>query len=363
MKRHLFLSIHPVFFVATAGLLGLSRPAVAQEAPTKADTQPAIDLYEFLAGPDVSDAQRETRRHLESVLEAAREPLDQATAHAALANWLLTVPTARPATRWLLGLDRPEDRQALTESVAVARKHLFKAERLLKDGKADAGGEKAHRRRLSTGVNTLKAFAEVFLAAGSQAGGDGRQEAWSEAATALSEARESDNAQVASAATLWQAMAWLQADRQRRALGVLPEALAKPEAEYDFMSRILRCRILMLQGQYTAALALTTQMRSRIGDWFPRERTIRHHARERLIGAVQLQVGQAWTKKLLAGTQPADAEILGGILADVRQKLFPPGDTDVEVYVLEEAVPILVKPPAVKPLPTAPVDQPDTNPE
>ena len=153
-------------------------------------------------------------------------------------------------------------------------------------------------------------------------------------------------------------MAWVQAARPERAMGALPEALVKPDGRFDFMNRILRCRILSLQGQPSAALAITTQMRSRIDDWFPREQTIRQHARERLIGMVQLQVGQAWMKSLATGTRPADAELLEGILAHVRQSLFPPADADAEVYVLEEAVPILVKPPAVKPLTTTPATQP-----
>lgn len=357
MKPYLSINTAPALFLFVAGFVSL--PANAQNTAPAATAQPDIDLHKLLAGPNVSEEQQAARRDLENVLEAAREPLDQATAHAALANWLLAVPTARPATRWVLGLDRSEDRRILAESAADARTHLSTAERLLKEGDADSSSEKARRRRLSADVNTLKGFAEVFAAAGASTEADDRREVWAEAASALSEARESDNPQVGSAAILWQAMAWMQAGRAERAMKVLPEALLKPDTRYDFLSRVLRCRMLLLQGQPSAALALTTQMRARVDDWFPRERTSRQRARARLIGVVQLQVGQEWRKTLAAGTRPADAEILDEILAKVRKDLFPQEDTDAEVYVLEEAVPILVKPPAVKPLSTAPATQPE----
>lgn len=341
----------------------LARPVWVLAAPATAPSDRSVlDPDKLLAGPDLTEEQDSRRRELESVLDAARAPLDEATARAAMANWLLAVPTARPATRWILGADRPEDRRKLAESAASAREHLAAAATLLKKDDPDAASaDKARRKRLSGDVESLKALAAMFANADAKGDEGDRREAWSDAAIDLSEARESENARLASAAALWQAMAWEQAGRRERALTALPAALAKPSQPFDFMSRILRCRILGDHGQYAAALALTSQIRSQIADWYPSERAIRHHARQRLVGLLQQRIGRQWLGHLQ--TQPAEADLLDGMLGDIQEKLFPPGDTSPEIYVMEDTVPMLVKPPPVKPAPGAPDEETATRPD
>ncbi len=331
-----------------------------QNSTTKA-ARPELDPLEMFADSEMPQEQQEARRKLEGLLKAAVEPLDKATAHAAMANWLLAIPAAAPATRWVLGLDRPEDRQILAESAEDARRHLSEARSLLKADEGEDNIEKARRKRLSSSLTNLNGFALVFLAAGVKGTDAARREAFSEAAAELSVARESEKADLASAATLWQVTAWTQIGRRERALRALPEVLARPEAAHDFLSRLLRCRILADEGQYSAALALCTQIRTRIEDWFPREPAARQQARERLVGLLQMRIGQVWMQKL--STQPAEAELLKGILVSLRQSLFPPGDKLPEIYTLERAIPILVEAPEVKAPGTAPAEEPATRAE
>ncbi|MEP0844715.1 MAG: hypothetical protein HRF43_18610 [Phycisphaerae bacterium] len=327
-----------------AGLAAPSGPGRAEPAAL------TVDVNKLLAAPpEASERQRAESHELNVALDNAVEPLDRAVAHLAIANWHLAVPPARPATRWVLGLHEPADAKMISASAEKALEHLAEAGKLLKDQPAEAarGSERTRLRRLSTHLKTLRAFADLFAAAGSRAGEKTAPESWSQMALALSEARESENVQVASAAILWQAMAWEQAGRRERALATLPEALAKPDSSFDFLSRLLRCRLLSDAGQHGAALALAVRIAADTRDWFPQEDKPDLAARNRLVGLLQLKIGQGWAAALKLGTRPSDAELLGGVLEAVRKDLSADGRNSAEVYVLERAVPILVPRPAV----------------
>src|SRR5687767_2870060 len=81
----------------------------AETQPSTQLTTVAFDVAEIMADPANSDAGTQRGEVLQKAIDEATTPLDQATAHLAMANWLLAVPTARPATRLLVGYSTPED--------------------------------------------------------------------------------------------------------------------------------------------------------------------------------------------------------------------------------------------------------------
>lgn len=359
----------PYLIIAATVALAASRPLGA--APTvddaktpaaQSESSNSFDPQKVLPPQDLTEEQESNRSELEGVLRAAREPLDEAAARAALANWLLAVPTARPVTRWLIGAGSTEDRKAIAEAAKAAQSHLTAAAELLKKADPADSTEKARVRRLSTAIKGLQAFTTALAAAGLEGDDAARREAWSSAAAALAESRESENSSLASAATLWQAIAWDQSGRRDRALSTLPGGLAKPDYNTDFLARIVRCRMLSDAGQSTAALALASQLRMKIDEWYKDETATQRRARQRLIGALQLTIGQAWKQKLAAVTQPADAEILDGLLVGVQQGLFPAADKAPSVFIPAEMLPTLAKPPAIKPTSAEPNEKPATTP-
>lgn len=334
-------------------------PALGAENATTspaAATDTPLDWDRLLADPaELSDRLATEREGLSQAIDAAQDALDRAAAHLAMANWLLSAPAARPATRWVIGADRPEDRRTLAESSKAARDQLDKAAELLKgEGtNPESNADKTRRRRFQETAETLRAFADFF--AMNDAGADPKPADWAEAAIGLSEARESDQAPVASAATLWQALAWHLAGRSERALATLPDALARPDqAGFDFLSRLLRCRVLAESDQPAGAMALLIRIRAQCDNWFTREKAVGIAARQRLAGVLQLRLAEEWAGRLRTTTQPANADLLTGPLAQVRKELAPEGGKLPVVYHLEQAVPVLAKPPAAKPAASAP---------
>ena len=93
------------------------------------------------------------------------------------ANWYLAVPTAKPATKWLLNMASENDRKALTDAAAEADKQIKEARLLYKKTpttttsapatrKADAmAGFSPAERKLETTANQLAPFAAVMATA------------------------------------------------------------------------------------------------------------------------------------------------------------------------------------------------------
>ena len=285
----------------------------------------------------------EARKELAAQLEQTHEGLDRAQAHLAMANWFIGVPTARPATRWLLGVQNKTDPAAIAAATRDAARHLEQAQAILdKASKSVSAEAKQRRRELLQSAETIGAFVDLFKNV-ELASGDAAQEIWRKAARGLAVARESQDAEVASAAQLWQAFALEQAGKRDRALEVLPDALAKPEhLPYDLMSRLLRIRLVAESGQYAASVSLLSRAETSLKNWMGNQHQERNNAR-RLIGLVQHRILQAWILKLRGTTHPEAADNLAPLVEKIERSFAEVRSPNL--YCMASAVPLQVKMP------------------
>ncbi len=321
--------------------------ATAEGAPTEAKSgagqPPALDLPALLADPAGVVRGRDRLERMGEVLAAARTPLEQASVELAMANWLLAVPTASPATRWLVGLPQRDDLERIHESARDAQEHLARARKLLGPDEAEP---KERWRELRSAASVLEAFAKVMFSCADQDDSPTYRDGCESAAVGLGSARESEKQPIAAAAMMWQAQAFALARRTERTLSILPEALARPDRlPYDFMSRVLRCRVLAETGEPAAAIALAMRMGAICDDWFPQQDQEAVQARRRLVGIVQARVTRDWLARLAAS--PEAAEPLARTLDPLQKSLFPEGKTN-PVYHLETALPILIEAPPLR---------------
>ena len=360
-------------FVLWPTLAVVARAQLASTPPvdTRPTTRFSLDIpAQWAEAPDRAKTRAAQGQELDLVVQAAEGPLDQAAAHLALANWLLAVPTARPATKWILGMATDPDLKLIADSAVAAKDHLREARVLLKrapastsapasqpaghgtpavPGAAGDAGDRL-RRKLAAAADLLEPF-QVMLATANLAGdAKALKAACRQAARGLASVREAANDQLAACALMWQAFAWNLAGREGRSTVSLPDSMVKPEnPDYDFICRLLRCLILVDNGHYPVGLVMTMRIRSDCSDWFPREPKEQIQARERLAALVQCHIGQLWMAKLRAANSPANADRLEVQLVQVQSTVFGEVKPPVEIYTLPQAVPILVEPPKVSP--------------
>jgi len=318
-------------------------PVFAGE-PASVSTRPAqsfsLDLTRQLE-VGISDTLEVIIQHksLNRVLDAAKTSRERAAANLAMANWVLSRPIAGAATRWLVGLDTPDDRVSINGNAKTALKYISEARSILDSG---LGIAKRQRGQLLEAADTLESFSKVFKAVSSSDGKAEYKSACSAAALKLSVVREADDGALSSCALLWQSFALERAGRRERALLSLPQALKQPEHwPYDFMCRLLRCRILADADEYAAAMVMTMQIQALCDRWL-KGRTEETEPYQRLAGLLQCRIGLLWKDRL----GPSEAAGLEAILVLVQDKLFGPDDY-VEVFHLEHAVPIIVEPPVI----------------
>lgn len=315
-----------------------------------AQTQPAsrgaleVDLSVLLADPAGAGIGRERLLTMQAALQAAESSLDRASVELAMANWLLAVPTASPATRWIVGLPESNDLPRIHESAVEAQEHLARARKLLG---AETEEDKDRRRELRTAASNLESFARLLGACSNSPDSSGYRQACEDAAVGMATARESDKLQVAAAAVMWQSLAWTSIGRQERALATLPEALSRPERlPYDFLSRLLRCRVLAESNEPAAAIALLMHVQAICEDWFPQQDKTAVNARRRLAAALQWKITQVWLKQLTKSSPDVPSKV-EATLSSAQETLVSKGRTSL-AYHLETAIPILVETPAFK---------------
>ncbi len=230
------------------------------------------------ADSDASHFEQKLAR-IDLILETATEPLDKARAHLAAANLWLAFPTGSAATACLLDVATDPEISRLhhagteaSERIATARTLLASATESAEQEGQDGDAARADASRaedLLRITDELAPFAALMTTFGIDEGEDGSKEAWAVAARGLATVREAPDAALAASARLWQAYAWVQAGRLDRAKVVLPAATVPPETQpYDFVSRLLRCRILAEEGHGIAASALLTQVQAACPNWF-----------------------------------------------------------------------------------------------
>ena len=352
-----------VLFASLASTSGVHASATSQSATSQevAVYLPvASESAAFLSDPalglaDPADDQSElcrTRELLEEWLHRQREPLDEAEAHLALANWLLATSPGRATTRWLMGLHVGADLEVIAVSAHKARMHLDQARVVLQSEavKKLKGEDKRCRRELKRVEGLLRPFADFFAAVETPTDSETGRSGWAEAALRLSVSRETEDAEMAACALLWQSFAWELAGRRDRALASLPDVLQVPkQLPYDFFCRLLRCRILADAGQHTAALVLMTKMVDVARHWFRHASPESLNAYVRLVAVVQYQIGQAWIERFDTPGQITHLEAIRAMLNRVKAELLGEGDEEpVEVYFLERAIPLLVEAHAIE---------------
>ncbi|MGQ9649592.1 MAG: hypothetical protein ACUVXJ_05750 [Phycisphaerae bacterium] len=288
---------------------------------------------------------------IDKLIESAVKPVDQAAAHLAAANWLVGVATSRAAVRWLIGMQRPEDLEVLASRADQAGKHLDKARDALKSVTQAKPLDATRISELKLAAESLEPFIKLFAAAGGEETDAKRKAAFSEAALGLAMARESENPDLSACTLLWQSFAWECAGRRERAMLSLPSALTQPEqSSFDFLSRLLRCRLVAEDQRHAAAFALAMRVRASCNHWFPKEPSDQLAARGRLAAVVQYQIGRSWLNQLAKPETKAAADDVKEMLAGLRDALYEhnaPGP----IYVPESIIPILVE------LPNPPASQ------
>jgi hypothetical protein len=345
-------------------VLGLGLFLTAPIAVRAAQSQPAgqvpavpqVDLKAVLADPAGAVGSRDRLAAMEESLHATSDTLEQASVELAMANWLLAVPAASPATRWIIGLPESGDLPRIHEHAEDAQRHLARARKLLGDKTSE---DNDRRRELQTTASTLEAFAKLLAACSGKTDSPEYRQACADAAVGLASARESDKLQIAAAAVMWQSFAWSAAGDDKRALTTLPEALSKPERlPYDFVSRLLRCRILAQANEPAAAIALLLHIEPACEDWFPQLDKSAVDARRRLAAALQWKITQDWLTQLKTRS-PEAARSVQTTLTAAQDVLAGKGRTNL-AYHLETAIPVLIEAPAITPAASDPA--PDSAP-
>jgi hypothetical protein len=343
----------PPIVLVLMGVLGVGSFWPAQAAPedqapaSRAASAPSLDLAGCLSAPAGESQRFEAKlTDLNKRIAAATTPLDRAAAHLAVANWLLAVPVARPATRWLMGMEAPGDPQRLAGATEQALEHLDRARSILKAAKPGRGGLEKRRADLDRVADALEPFGKLFAAAGLSSDAEKRKAAFANAALDLAVARESEMQDLSACALLWQSFAWQCAGRRERAMVSLPNALTAPEQpSFDFLGRLLRCRLTAEEGQRAAAFALLIRVRGMCDQWFFEESAEAIAARRRLAALLQYRIGQSWLDKLKASGSQGAIEDLQAMLDGLREALADK-DGCGPVYIPDQAVPILIEPPA-----------------
>lgn len=351
MTREPVLVLVGFLLVPLALMVSSVARAASAEAEGEGTTQPApaftLDLSRQLVKvPGVQPSRQGEILALSETLLEAEDPLDRAAAHLAIANWHLAVPPAMSATRWLMGLDEAADRRLIAESAKIASVDIERAQAVLK---AARGQAKKRLRELNSAAETLGLFVDLFLIVDSKQEGEAYRLTCADTALNLAIARESDDPAVASCALLWQSFAFNLAERRDRALVSLPQALEAPKyLPYDFMSRLLRCKILAELGRYAAATGLSIRIRAACQQWFKGETDEGITARCRLAALLQCRIGQLWMEQLSSSDSKVAASRLEASLVRLQESVFS-SEQPQEVYYLDPAVPIIVKPPVIKP--------------
>jgi hypothetical protein len=311
-------------------------------AETPSSSRPAFFDTVLQDPPEVIEAIEKERELFDQKAGEIREPLQRARAELAQANWWIAVPTARPATRLLLGVESPADRNRIAQCAAEARKHLEQGrERLGQVAGADKPDTEKQKTELDQSADTVAGFIDLLATVGLPADSETTREAWRKAGRRLALAREADDPDLAAAALLWQAYALDRSGRRERALEALPDTLEEPEhLPYDFLSRLLRCRLMAASGQSAAAVSLLARMEPQLKNWIDNQNQDRNNAR-RLIGLLQYRITREWMDQLSATTRPA-ADKLEPVLQNIEKSYAEVKSP--RLYYLKTAVPLKIRP-------------------
>ncbi len=339
----------------TAGKVPASAPA----------SQPLRLLDEAIAGrvgaiasleddADADRAIRDRRREIRERLQTTNAAEEQVALALGWANWELAEAASLTATRWMAGLRTKDDLRRFGRIAGHAKEALAAAKKAM-DSLATAEDTAAKRRRTRwrDALATLGIFAESYEAL-SRAVPEGdadlatAQAACRDAALALVELRENEDADTAAAARLWQAALLEAGGRSAQSLTILDAALAPPKRlPYDFFNHLLRCTILVNGGSHALVAGLTLRMEQQCGRWFGSDVNAPGRAKFTLR-AVRAYCLWRWSDALRP-EQPDVAAAQARRADDLVAHSFPPGNAP-KVYLFRPAVPVFAEiPPLEKP--------------
>ncbi len=334
---------------------GATQPTPATEAaPMSAGLEWALSRGVYPEGIEDEEGYlrqiRAQRAVCVSRADASANPAQVVEYNLAAANLILARETEPFAARELLGLSRPEDAASMQSALAAARERLTAATAALDQW---GEGEAAEAEQYRTALDLLQSFTAALEAVWSQ-DSDETAQTKRAGAVALAVLLEHPRQDVASAATLWQAVLYRQLGRLDKAFELLPRATARIEREarsYDFFSRLLRCRLVADRGGHAAACALLLQIEERVVEWFGTDAARAEAAHAALL--VRAQMLEQWRAKLDPATQASEIDWCNRALERLQNSLAAEGE-EVRVLRLEETIPVLV------PLPDAPDFTPAT---
>jgi hemerythrin len=282
-------------------------------------------------------------RYFRSACRNLGTPLARADAHLSAANWLLAVPASQSATRWLFGMDAPQDCRKIAQAGRLAKKHLREARNALKIArtKQTDQDEKQRRYELEITLDTLQPFADLWIAAHLKKSDKEYEETFRQAAYALAISREAEEAAMAAAARLWQAFSWRQIQELEQALRILPEVLAGPEfPTYGLAGRLIRCQLLAKKDQHAAALALAIRIGNLCQDWWTTIERPQQAAKARHLALrIQSDIARAWLQQIKQENSQ-QAKDLRKIVRTLQQRLE---DHDEErTFTLPKAIPVII---------------------
>jgi tetratricopeptide (TPR) repeat protein len=211
-----------------------------------------------LSEAELSEHHRRRVEALSAEFDATSDPITQALAALAAAEYVLARQIEPALSLELLGLTTAEDRRFISQRARQALDWLEKAEARLHNNDEDVDVEDSLYDRLEA----AQAFAGVFIEMCAEETEDEseHEERVLTACRRLALLLDAPDEALAASARLWQGAVYRRAGRADRAVQVLPRALARPGPQpFDFFARLERCAALADTGRYAAAMALTNQ--------------------------------------------------------------------------------------------------------
>lgn len=277
----------------------------------------------------------------------------------AAANRLLASGTEHAASTRILGIEQDEmpDLEALFSLFGRVEGLFDRVGRLLKqhdeaqaEGDAKKQTEAAKQneatkqvwRELAVRRDTIRSFAQALQPFLFDTGSDDDARNKRRAASKLSMLLESDSAEIAASARLWQALLRSKEQDPSRALSIIGPVTTPPRVgsqPYRFFGAILRAQLLAKHRSPTLALAMLMRVEELVETWFSGQRDRGHALRTSAF--VRVAIMQVWAQALTQkeGYEDEVAWCQAGILT--LQEDWLTGDMP-RLLRLSPAIPLLV---------------------
>ncbi|MFQ5495750.1 MAG: hypothetical protein ACE5EX_10260, partial [Phycisphaerae bacterium] len=220
------------------------------------------------------------------------------------------------------------------------------------------------RRRATHRLDTLRAFGGAVRVYLSPEGDESPGRAAHRAASVLAPLLEDEDAAVAAAASLWQALLRIREGKAQRALAMLDLALSDPpdgSMPYGLFARLLRCRLIAERGGSDVALALLMRVEDLCDAWFDDDvgDAPRHDA-VRTVQWFQIETLRRWRDRPGGGDDPGRREWFAERIEQIAKEGF---DGEVNTVTrLNPAVPIVAPVRTAVELPAKPAEQAEPQP-